>query len=105
MYVEVTVAQSISKQVALRDVDDLTRFSVHVPKDASVELVSRSLAQSGAGRLEGDEVAVSVEWLRRRTASRPEQWHGSFERMLDYASATGWMDLAGEAVIAHIERV
>jgi hypothetical protein len=76
-----------------------------VPKDASVDLISRSLVRSGAGRLEGDEVAVSVEWLRRRTASRPEQWHRSFERMLDYASARGWTDPAGEAVIAHVERV
>ena len=105
MYVKVTGAHSTSEQVSLRDVDDLTRFSVHVPKDASVELISRSLVQSGAGRLEGDEAAVSVEWLRRRAASQSEQWHGSFERMLDYASARGWMDPAGDAVIAHIERV
>jgi hypothetical protein len=91
--------------VSLREVDDLTRFSVQVPKDVSVEQISHSLVQSGAGRLAGDEVAVSVEWLRQRTASRSEQWNGRFQRMLDYASARGWMDPAGEAVIAHIERI
>jgi hypothetical protein len=48
---------------------------------------------------------VSIEWLRRRTASRSQQWHGDFDRMLAHASSRGWMDSTGEAVIAHVERV
>ena len=105
MYVEVKGAQNGSDVVALRNVEDLTRFSVHVPKNSSAELVSRWLTQSGAGRLEGDEVAVNVEWIRRQTGSRSEEWHGSFERMLAYAATRGWIDPAGEAVLAHVERV
>jgi hypothetical protein len=85
--------------------DDLTRFSVQVPKDSSAETISSYLAQTGAGRLEGDEAAVSIEWLRRRTVSPSQQWHGDFDRMLAYASSRGWMDSTGEAVIAHVERV
>ena len=105
MYVAVTGADSTTELVALCEGDDLTRFSVQVPNDWSGELISRSLLETGAGRLEGDEVAVSVECLRQCIASRSEQWHGNHERMLAYASARGWMDPAGEAVIAHIERV
>ena len=101
MYVKVENAESVT----LCDEDDLTRFSVQVPKDSSAETISSYLAQTGAGRLEGDEAVVSIEWLRRRTASRSQQWHGDFDRMLAYASSSGWIDPAGDAVIAHIERV
>jgi hypothetical protein len=48
---------------------------------------------------------VSIKWLRKRTACRSQQWHGDFDRMLAYASSRGWIDPAGDAVIAHIERV
>ena len=101
MYVKVENAES----VMLCDEDDLTRFSVQVPKDSSAETISSHLMQTGAGRLEGDEAAVSIEWLRQHTASRSQQWHGDFDRMLAYASSRGWMDPTGDAVIAHIERV
>ena len=101
MYVKVDNTQSGK----LCDEDDLTRFSVQVPKDSSAETISTYLARTGAGRLEGDEAVVSIEWLRRRTASRSQQWHGDFDRMLAHASSRGWMDSTGEAVIAHVERV
>jgi hypothetical protein len=101
VYVKVENAESVT----LCDEDDLTRFSVQVPKDSSAETISSYLAQTDTGRLEGDEAVVSIEWLRRRTASRSQQWHGDFDRMLAYASSRGWMDSTGEAVIAHVERV
>jgi hypothetical protein len=101
VYLKVENAESVT----LCDEDDLTRFSVQVPKDSSAEAISSYLAQTGAGRLDGDEAAVSIEWLRRGTASRSQQWHGDFDRMLAYASSRGWMDPAGDAVIAHIEWV
>jgi hypothetical protein len=101
MYVKVDDTQSVK----LCDEDDLMRFSVQVPKDSSAEMISNSLAHSGAGRLEGDGVAVDVNWLRLHTASRSQQWHGDFDRMLAYASSRGWMSATGDAVIAHIDRV
>ena len=101
MYVKVENAES----VMLCDEDDLTRFSVQVPKDSSAETISTYLMQTGAGRLEGNEAAVSIKWLRQRTASRSKQWHGDFDRMLAYASSRGWIGPTGDAVIAHIERV
>jgi hypothetical protein len=101
VYVKVENAES----VMLCDEDDLTRFSVQVPNGSSDETISSYLMQTGAGRLEGNEAAVSIKWLRQRTASRSQQWQGDFDRMLAYASSSGWIDPAGDAVIAHIERV
>ena len=101
MYVKVDNTQSVK----LCDEDDLTRFSVQVPKDSSADTISNSLTHSGAGRLEGGGVAVDVNWLRLHTASRSQQWHGDFDRMLAYAFSKGWMSATGDAVIAHIDRV
>jgi hypothetical protein len=101
VYVKVENAEG----VMLFDEDDLTRFSVQVPKGSSAETISSYLMQTGAGRIEGSEAAVSIKWLRQRTASRSQQWHRDFDRMLAYASSRGWIDPTGDAVIAHIERV
>jgi hypothetical protein len=105
VYVELKGVDSATTVVTLGDEDDLSRFSIRVPKGSSAELISNSLLTAGAGRIEGDHAAVSVEWLRRCTMSRPAQWQGDFERMLAYATSKGWMDPAGGAVMAHIERV
>ena len=101
MYVKIDSSASVT----LCEADDLTRFSVQVPKDFPADIISRRLSQTGAGCLDGDEVAVSVDWLQRHTAYRPDRWRDEFDRMLAYASAHGWMDPTGEAVLAHIERV
>jgi hypothetical protein len=103
MYVEVNDGRLAGEAVVLRDEDDLTRFSVRVPEGLSPDLLATSLAGSGAGQVDGDEVAVNVDWLRRQTASRPAQWQGDFERMLDYAASKGWLDAARTAVTAHVE--
>jgi hypothetical protein len=105
MYVEFNDGQLASEAVVLRDEDDLTRFTVRLRKGLSPDLLASSLAASGAGRVDGDEVAVNVDWLRRQTASRPVQWQGDFERMLDYAASKGWLDAARTAVTAHVETV
>jgi len=59
---------------------------------------------AGAGRLDGDEAAINVEWLRRHTEARSQQWQKDFERMLANAASKGWMDPAGTVVVAHIEK-
>jgi hypothetical protein len=105
MYVEVNHGQLAAEAVTLRDEEDLTRFSVRVPEGLSPDLLANSLAGSGAGRLEGAEASINVDWLRRCTASRPAHWQGDFERMLDFASSKGWMDAARTAVTAHVETV
>ena len=78
MYVKVENAESVT----LCDEDDLTRFSVQVPKDSSAETISSHLMQTGAGRLDGDEAAVSIEWLRQHTASRSQQWRSNYSHLI-----------------------
>jgi len=103
MYVDVKYGQNQTTVVALSDEDDLKRFSVRAPAGLSAELVASSLISAGAGRLDGDEAAIHVNWLRQNTAARSPQWQIDFERMLEYAASKGWMDPAGTVVIAHID--
>jgi hypothetical protein len=91
--------------VALRDQDDLTRFSVRVPDGFAPESIADSLEAAGAGRLEGDDAGINVDWLHRQTADRPAQWQGDFDKMLAYAVSKGWMDTGGAVLKAHIEVV
>ena len=105
MYVDVQYGQNQTAVVALGGEDDLKRFSVRVPAGCSADLVDSSLMSAGAGRLDGDQAAISVDWLRKNTKACSQQWQKDFERMLAYAASKGWMDPAGTVVIAHIERV
>ena len=103
MYVDVKYSQDQTAVVALGGEDDLKRFSVRVPAGCSAELIAGSLMSAGAGRLDGDEAAINVDWLRQNTEARSPQWQKDFERMLAYAASKGWMDPAGTVVIAHID--
>jgi hypothetical protein len=105
MYVDVKYGQNQTAVVTLGGEDDLKGFSVRVPEDLSAELIASSLISVGAGRLDGDEAAINVSWLRQNTEARSQQWQTDFERMLAYAASKGWMDAAGTVVIAHIEKV
>ena len=103
MYIDVKYGQNQTAVVALGDEDDLKRFSVRVPAGCPAELIDSSLLSAGAGRLDGDEAAINVDWLRQNTEARSQQWQTDFERMLAYAASKGWMDPAGTVVVAHID--
>jgi hypothetical protein len=105
MYVEITKGGSGTLSGELCEAADLKRFSVHVGADCPDELVTNWLAASGAGHRAGDDVAISVQWLRQRTAERPAEWQDGFQKMLDYAATKGWMDDARTVVTAHVETV
>ena len=105
MYVEITTGGAGTTSGGLCEVDDLHRFSVRAGADCSDELVTNWLAESGAGRRAGDDVAMSVQWLRQCTAERPADWQDGFQKMLDYAATKGWMDDMRTAVMAHFETV
>jgi hypothetical protein len=102
VYIAIEPNQMATAVVSLRDEDDLDRFSVRVSPGCSPEGVETALTSSGAGTCNGDEVWIDVDWLRRRTASRSEQWQVGFDKMLDYASSKGWTDPARIVVRAHI---
>jgi hypothetical protein len=102
LYVEVTTGPAA---VSLSDEEDLTRFSVRVPEGTTAESIAGSLQAAGAGRLDGAQAAINVDWLREHTADRPAQWQGDFDKMLAYAASKGWMDAAGAVVKAHRNRL
>ena len=81
MYLEVKFESAAANVVALGDINNLTRFGVRVSEGCSPDAVDGSLVSAGAGRLDGDEAAISAEWLRRRTATRSDQWRIEFGRM------------------------
>jgi hypothetical protein len=63
-----------------------------------------SAALAGWGRLQGDEVWVDVEAVRRAAAGRVgARWDADFAGMLDYARAKGWLSEDGTLIQAHVE--
>lgn len=105
LYIAIEPGQSATSIVSLREEDDLARFSVRVSPGYSSEGVETALTSSGAGRLDGDEATINVDWLRQHTASHSEQWQSDFDKMLHYASSKGWTDPARTVVRAHITRL
>lgn len=76
-----------------------------MPEGIARESIADSLRAVGAGRLDGDDAGINVDWLRRNTADRPAKWQGDFDKMLAYAVSKGWMDARGAVLKAHIEIV
>ena len=100
----VTVTLGSEPAVALADPDDFTRFHVaaHGPRDGS--RLDAALAEAGAGQPDGDDVQVSVAWLRAQAAgSAGPDWEHGFTAMLDYAERKGWTDATRASVRAHVE--
>jgi hypothetical protein len=105
LYIAIEPGQSETSIVSLREEDDLARFSVRVSPGYSSEGVETALTSSGAGRLDGDEGTINVDWPRQHTASHSEQWQSDFDKMLCHASSKGWTDLARTVVRAHITQL
>lgn len=88
-------------KVSLEDADNFKAFKV-VAATASDEALRTALAEAGAGRLDGEHVWVSADWLRAQAGGSAE-WGKNFEGLLAFAGSKGWLDDQG-AVRAHIER-
>lgn len=87
----------------LEEPADCTRFHVEAPA-ADTEAVGARLGAAGtaAGAPEG-HVWVDVAWVRAQAAGRvPEDWPASFDGMLGYAGAKGWLDATGASIQAHV---
>lgn len=71
------------------------------------DTIAKVLADHDAGELSEDRqsVMIPVATLRRLAAGRvPEGWDADFEAMLAKARERGWLNEAGDAVQAHLER-
>src|SRR5579871_6537312 len=121
----VTVTLGGQPTVSLDDPDDFTRFHVaaHGPRDrsrldtalaeagaalaeagAALAEAGAALAEGGGAEPDGEDVRVSVAWLRAQAAGRAgPDWERGFASMLDYAERKGWTDAARTSVQAHVE--
>jgi hypothetical protein len=82
----------------LVEVEDLRRLHVEVADGTAAEV---------AGRVDGaDHVWLDVAALRAAGQAKAGDpgWAERFDSMIDYARSKGWLDEAGTAVRAHIER-
>jgi hypothetical protein len=71
------------------------------------DTIRKVLAEHDAGELLPDlnHVMIPVATLRRLAAGRvPEGWESDLEGMLAHAREKGWLNEAGDAVRAHLER-
>jgi hypothetical protein len=82
--------------------EDLKRFKLLVEGGIAGEALARVLDE--AGRLEGEHVWVSPDWLRRASGLAGDaSWQAGFARMVEFAAKQGWVNGDG-AIRAHIER-
>src|SRR5664279_3623825 len=108
-----------TKEVTLRDSDDLKRFSVRAfpqmagdgDRDDDLGALDAALGIQDAGTVDpGGDVIISAAVIRRlaevaaatRGATLDVRWDAGFASMLDYAASKGWMTDDG-ALRAHVE--
>ena len=96
--------------VGLDEPDDCRRFHVAAhgaaPDDAAVNdgALDRVLTEHEVGRLDGDDVWVQVDAVRRMAAGRVgATWESDFTAMVAFARDKGWLDPSGTAIRAHVE--
>ncbi|BCW61582.1 hypothetical protein [Arthrobacter sp. StoSoilB22] len=89
--------------VALDEPDDCTSFKVLLSEEARENLPGL-LKTTAAGRMDKEDVLVSVDWIRGECAGRIGMgWNYRFANMLVYAAGKGWLSDDGSLVRAHIE--
>lgn len=88
--------------VELRDPTDCKGFHVET---ADVTSLGDALGAAGAGRMDGDDALVAVEWVKAAAdeAGVGAGWLDDFEAMLGYARSKGWLTDDGAHIRAHVE--
>lgn len=91
------------ESVAVDEPDDCSSFKVLLARDAEQALPALLWAAS-AGSLAGENVLVSVDWIRRECEGRIAMgWNYRFANMLVYAAGKGRLSEDGQHVRAHVE--
>lgn len=102
MYLDVTLDSA--QTPVLREVDDFKAFKVVVRGAADESRLAEVLA--GVGRVDGDGNAfLAIDAIKRLAGDRSAdpEWQRSFDAMVEYARAKGWVDASGAALQAHCE--
>ncbi|GLZ48315.1 hypothetical protein Acsp06_45000 [Actinomycetospora sp. NBRC 106375] len=102
MYLEIA-----SDGVDLKQPEVVTDLYASYWERLGPDTITRVLAENDAGELSDDRqhVMIPVAALRRLAAGRvSEGWDADFDGMLTKARERGWLNEAGDAVQAHLER-
>jgi hypothetical protein len=82
--------------------EDLKRFKLVVEEGLAGPALAFALGD--AGRLEGEHVWVSPDWLYANSGLTDDpEWVAGFTRMVEFAAKHGWVNETG-GIRAHIER-
>jgi hypothetical protein len=103
VYVEVDLTAAVPSP-CLREPDDLRRLKVVIRGAPDPAAAAEALAS--IGELESREQArlrvdALLELAHPHSAAR--SWRQSFDDMLAYAGANGWLDESGDTIEAHCE--
>lgn len=96
-----------SDGVELREPEVVTDLYASYWERLGPDTIAAVLAKHDAGELSENRqhVMIPVATLRRLAAGRvPEGWDADFDGMLAKARERGWLNEAGDAVQAHLER-
>lgn len=99
------IVHIISDHVSLTEAVDTSRF--HVSSGLTPAELDRELRAAGAGSaLAEDSARIECAYIvaTARTQGHGDEWESSFNAMLEYARAKGWVTQDGLGIIAHIER-
>ncbi|MFD9669080.1 hypothetical protein ACFWAY_47265 [Rhodococcus sp. NPDC059968] len=93
-----------SECVALRDIDDFSRFHVEVPADMTLDGIDSALRAANLGRVNEAGTAIKISELRARVGEGREPQCTAFDEMIAYATDKGWVSSDGGDLSAHIIR-
>jgi hypothetical protein len=85
--------------LSLFEVDDFKRFKLRVTGSVVRPVIG------GVAFVDDDNALIDVDLppsLPGAPAAR--EWRAGYQAMIDYAAKKGWIDPAGNAIRAHIER-
>jgi hypothetical protein len=89
-------------KVTIQQAEDLRAFKVasHLKELAAVD---SALGNAKAGRVEGGYAWVNPQWLLKQSPnSSSTEWMLRFDKMLEYARSSGYLNNQGE-IRAHID--
>lgn len=89
-------------RVSLLDADDLQRLCVETQLTDSSR-IDAALRAAGAGRLDDDAAWLDIEYLRASASpADPPSWEDSFDSMVGFAGAHGWLSADARQLQAHV---
>jgi hypothetical protein len=93
--------QANEAAVHIDEADNLRELSLE-SRSVAFDDAATALENTGLGSLpSADHAWLAIDQLRQRSRTATPSWDDSFDAMIGYASAQGWVDSSGTSVRAH----